>query len=99
MNMVYGDSVNGIAAAGGSFSRNPLYPNARVDVERSIAKVESLDCDVLVSAHPEASGLWEKKAKQAQLGNMAFVDGDGCRKYAAKAREVLAKTLAAEAGK
>jgi predicted alpha/beta superfamily hydrolase/glyoxylase-like metal-dependent hydrolase (beta-lactamase superfamily II) len=96
MHMVYGDSVNGIAAEGRSFSRNPLYPNARADVERSIATVESLDCDVLVSAHPELSGLWEKKAKQAELGNAAFVDRDGCRKYAAKARAVLAKTLAAE---
>jgi predicted alpha/beta superfamily hydrolase len=97
MNIVYGDSVNGIAADGRSFSRNPLYPNARADIERSIATVESLDCDVLVSAHPELSGLWEKKAKQAALGNAAFVDRDGCRKYADKARAVLAKTLAAEA--
>jgi metallo-beta-lactamase class B len=96
MNMVYGDSVNALAAAGLSFSRNPLYPNARADVERSIATVESLDCDVLVSAHPEASGLWEKKAKQAELGNAAFIDRDGCRKYAATARAMLVKTLAAE---
>jgi metallo-beta-lactamase class B len=99
MNMVYGDSVSAVAADGRSFSRNPLYPNARADVERSIAVVESLDCDVLVSAHPEASGLWEKKARQAELGNAAFIDRDGCRKYAAKAREMLAKTLAAEAGR
>jgi metallo-beta-lactamase class B len=99
MHMVYADSVTAVVADGRSFSRNPLYPNARADIERSIATVESLDCDVLVSAHPEFSGLWEKKAGQAQLGNMAFVDRDGCRKYAAKAREMLAKTLAAEAGK
>jgi metallo-beta-lactamase class B len=96
MNMVYGDSVNALAAADLSFSRNPLYRNARADVERSIATVESLDCDVLVSAHPEASGLWEKKAKQAELGNAAFIDRDGCRKYAATARAMLVKTLAAE---
>jgi predicted alpha/beta superfamily hydrolase/glyoxylase-like metal-dependent hydrolase (beta-lactamase superfamily II) len=98
VNVVYGDSLNALAAEGRSFSRNPLYPNARADVERSIAAVESLDCDVLVSAHPELSGLWEKKAQQAKLGNAAFIDPDGCRKYAAKARASLAKTLAAEAG-
>lgn len=97
MNIVYGDSVNALAADGRSFSRNPLYPNARADVERSIATVEALDCDVLVSAHPELSDLWEKKTRQAALGNAAFVDRDGCRKYAAKARAYLAKTLAAEA--
>jgi metallo-beta-lactamase class B len=96
LNMVYGDSLNALAADGRSFSKNPLYPNARADVERSIATVEALDCDVLVSAHPEQSELWDKKAKQAQLGNAAFVDRDGCRKYAAKARATFAKVLAAE---
>lgn len=99
MNMVYGDSLTAVVADGLSFSRNPLYPNARADIERSIATVEALNCDVLVSSHPEASGLWEKKAKRATLGNAAFVDPEGCRKYAAKARAMLAKTLAAEAAK
>jgi predicted alpha/beta superfamily hydrolase/glyoxylase-like metal-dependent hydrolase (beta-lactamase superfamily II) len=98
MNMVYGDSLNAVTAAGWSFSKNPLYPTARADIERSIAKVESLNCDVLVSAHPEQSGLWDKKEKQAQLGNAAFVDPEGCRKYAATARAMLAKTLATEGG-
>jgi predicted alpha/beta superfamily hydrolase/glyoxylase-like metal-dependent hydrolase (beta-lactamase superfamily II) len=96
LNMVYGDSVNAVTADGRSFSKNPLYPQARADIERSMATVEALDCDVLVSAHPEQSDLWEKKAKQAQFGNAAFIDPDGCRKYAAKARAILAKTLAAE---
>lgn len=96
MNMVYGDSLTAVAAEGRSFSRNPLYPNARADIERSIAALESLACDVLVSAHPEFSDLWARKAKQAELGNAAFIDRDGCRKYAAKARAYLDKTLLAE---
>jgi predicted alpha/beta superfamily hydrolase/glyoxylase-like metal-dependent hydrolase (beta-lactamase superfamily II) len=97
MNIVYGDSLNPVAADSLSFSRNPLYPQARADLERSIATVESLDCDILVSAHPEFSGLWEKKAQQAARGNAAFVDQDGCRKYAAKAKAALAEKLADEA--
>jgi metallo-beta-lactamase class B len=96
MNMVYGDSLTGIAADGRSFSKNALYPQARADIERSIAAVEALECDVLVSAHPEFSDLWERKAKQAERGNAAFVDREGCRKYAAKARATLAKTLLTE---
>jgi predicted alpha/beta superfamily hydrolase/glyoxylase-like metal-dependent hydrolase (beta-lactamase superfamily II) len=97
MRIVYGDSLNPVAADRLSFSKNPLYPQARADLERSIAAVESLDCDILVSAHPEFSGLWEKKARQALLGNAAFVDPDGCRKYAAKAKAALAEKLADEA--
>jgi metallo-beta-lactamase class B len=96
MNMVYGDSLTSVAAEGRSFSRNPLYRNARADIERSIAAVESLECDVLISAHPEFSDVWERKAKQAELGNAAFVDRDGCRNYAAKARAWLNKTLVSE---
>ena len=96
MHMVYADSINAIAAKGRSFSRNPLYPSARADVERSIAKVEALDCDVLVSAHPEGSDLWERLAQRATLGSAAFVDRTACRTYAAKARARLVATLADE---
>ena len=97
MHMVYADSLTAVAADGRSFSRNPLYPNARADIEHSIATVEGLECDVLVSAHPDFADLWERKARQPQLGNAAFVDRDACRTYAANARTWLAKTLAAEA--
>jgi len=91
MHMVYADSLTAIAADGRSFSRNAQYSNARADVERSIAKVEGLECDVLVSAHPDFSDVWERKESKT------FVDRDACRKYAAVARKWLAKTLAAEA--
>jgi metallo-beta-lactamase class B len=96
MNMVYGDSLTSVAAEGRSFSKNPLYRHARADIERSISAVESLECDVLISAHPEFGDLWERKAKQAELGNAAFVDREACRKYAAKARAWLNKTLVSE---
>jgi metallo-beta-lactamase class B len=91
MHMVYADSVTAIAADGRNFSRNPLYPKARADVERSIAMIEGLECDVLVGAHPDFSDLWERKESKT------FVDPDACRKYAANGRAWLAKTLAAEA--
>ena len=97
MHVVYADSLTAVAADDRSFSRNPLYPNARADVERSIATVEGLECDVLVSAHPDFADLWERKARQSEFGNAAFVDRDACHKYAANARAWLAKTLAAEA--
>jgi metallo-beta-lactamase class B len=97
VNVVYADSLNALAAEGRRFSGNPLYPEAQADVERSIATMEALRCDVLIAAHPEASGLWERKAKQPALGDAAFIDTDACRNYTAKARATLARTLAAEA--
>jgi len=97
VNLIFADSVFAVAAAGRRFSGNPLYPQARADVERSMAMIESLPCDVLIAAHPEFGGLWERKAKQVELGNAAFIDTSACRSYVAAARSMLAKTLAAEA--
>jgi metallo-beta-lactamase class B len=97
VNVVFADSLIAVAAKGLRFSGNPLYPHAQADVERSIATMEALPCDVLVAAHPEAGGLWERKARYEALGGAAFIDADVCRGYAAKARASLAQTLAAEA--
>jgi metallo-beta-lactamase class B len=96
-NMVYADSLYALSGNGVRFADNPGYPNAKAAVEGSIATVESLKCDVLVPAHPELGGLWERKAKQPARGNAAFIDKDACRNYAAKARAWLAKTLAEDA--
>lgn len=98
VNVVFGDSLTALAAEGRRFSGNPLYPQAQADLEHSIALVDALPCEVLVSAHPEFGELWEKKAKQATLGDAAFIDPAACRKYAEGARTWLAKTLAAENG-
>jgi metallo-beta-lactamase class B len=97
VNLIFADSVFALAAKGRRFSGNPLYPQAQTDVERSMATIESLTCDVLIAAHPEAGGLWERKAKQAKMGNAAFIDTTACRSYVAKGRAMLAETLAAEA--
>lgn len=96
-NMVYADSVNAIGTGAFRYGGNPVYPSARADIERSIETIASLQCDILISAHPEASDLWTRQAKQAALGNQAFIDTQACRTYAAAGRAKLAKTLAAEA--
>jgi len=98
VNMVYADSLNAIRNLAFRYSGDPAYPNARGDIERSIAKVAALPCDVLVSSHPEGSGLWQRHAQRALLGNAAFVDKGACRAYADKGRARLQKTLAEEAG-
>jgi metallo-beta-lactamase class B len=95
--IVYADSLNAIAAKPFRYSGSAAYPQARADVERSIAKVAALPCDILVSAHPDASGLWERQSRQAELGDAAFIDTGACRDYAKRARAVLESTLAAEA--
>ena len=99
MNMVYADSLTALGAGTFRYSGNTVYPNAKRDIERSIARVAALPCDILVTAHPDASGLLEKQVKQKQLGNAAFVNPGACVAYADAGRERLAKTLAEEAQK
>ncbi|GGY88887.1 subclass B3 metallo-beta-lactamase [Pseudoduganella plicata] len=96
VDMVFADSLNAIGANGFKYGGDPRYPQARADVAASIAKVAGFRCDVLISAHPEGSELWERKARQAKLGNAAFIDAEACRKYGAKAKARLAKQLAGE---
>jgi metallo-beta-lactamase class B len=99
MNMVYADSLNAIAGPGFRYSANTVYPNAKADIERSIARVAALPCDILVTAHPDASDLLGRQAKQKQLGNVAFVDPGACVSYADTGRRRLAQTLAEEPAK
>jgi metallo-beta-lactamase class B len=95
--MVYADSLTAIANAPFRYSGSSLYPTARADIEGSIAKIASLDCDILISAHPDASDLWQRLARQPAQGNAAFIDTSACRAYAAKGQAKLASTLAEEA--
>lgn len=97
--MVYADSLTAISAKPFRYSGNTLYPRARADIEKSIATIAALDCDVLVSAHPEVGDLWVRKEQQARLGNKAFIDAHACSNYAAKARVRLASTLVEEAAR
>ena len=97
MNMVYADSLNAFGLHGFRYSGDARYPEAKADIERSIARVAALPCDILVSAHPEAGGLFERHARQANEGSTAFIDRDACRRYADGGRQRLEKTLAQEA--
>jgi metallo-beta-lactamase class B len=94
LHFVYADSLNPVSAPQFRFSADA----ARVaSFEQSIARVETLPCDVIVAAHPNLVDL-ERKLKDAKAGAgwKAFVDPAGCRTYAAAARQRLVTRLAEE---
>lgn len=93
--MVYADSLNAITDGKFRYTGSPLL----AAMQQSIATVAAFDCDILVSAHPEGSDLWQRHARSAQEGNVAFIDRDACRHYAQKGQQRLEQTLAAEAAK
>lgn len=92
LDLVFADSQTAAAAQGFRFSRNDSYPTVLTDFERAFALLESIPCDLLITPHPTASSLWERRRSATGL-----VDPEGCRRYAATAREGLARRLAQEA--
>ncbi|MEX0600248.1 MAG: subclass B3 metallo-beta-lactamase [Rhodothermales bacterium] len=89
LNHVYADSQTPVSADGYRFSD-------RLDLarfERGYATLEDLPCDILITPHPSASSFWERRA-----GPEGLVDPGACGRYAASAREQLARRLATERG-
>lgn len=92
LSFVYADSRTPVSADGFRYSDGP-YATAVADFERGAALLERLPCDVLVTPHPGASGLWQRVA----AGTEGLVDASACRRYAAAGREQLRRRLAREA--
>jgi metallo-beta-lactamase class B len=96
LDIVYADSQTPISADGFSFLRNDRYPDAVADFERGHAVLEGLRCDILVTTHPAATGLWERLEARERGEAEALVAPDACRRYAANARAQLARRLEQE---
>ena len=94
--MVYGDSQSAISADGFFYSRSATYPTALADFAAGFAALESVACDILVTPHPEATGLWERLAKRDAGDRDAMREVGACARYAAGARERLAQRLEKE---
>jgi len=99
LNMVYGDSLNAISDTTFKYSGDSRYPNARKDMQASIAAIAGARCDILIAAHPEANGLWNVIDVQGRGDRTKLVDSTACKRYAAAADDRFRKRLESEAKK
>jgi metallo-beta-lactamase class B len=90
LNIVYADSLNPVSADGFRFQ------SIASQFRASIAKIAALPCDVLLTAHPDASETIEKLSASADGGARELSTGNACAAYAAQAREKLDARLASE---
>lgn len=88
LRIVYADSLTPISADGFLYSENAA---AVAGFHRAFDLLEDLPCDILLTPHPGASAMAGRRTGDG------LVDPDACRKYAATAREQLARRLAKEA--
>ena len=94
LNMVYADSLSAVSEDGFLFSRRSQYPHAE-DFEGSFAFLARVPCDLLITPHPEASGLWDH-LEQRKTNPEALVNSNACRIFAGSLREKLKERLATE---
>ncbi len=97
--VVYADSLTPISDDDFLFTKSKDGPRAVEDFHHSYAVLKSLPCDILLTPHPDASGMWERLAKAAHVSAAeAWSDSAACAQYAAAAEQKLEKRLAQERG-
>lgn len=87
--IVYVDSLTAVSTDNYRFTDHPALV---AQFRASIAKVAALDCDILLTPHPNASKLDQRLA----LGQ-PLLDPNGCKAYAAQLSKNLDERLAKEA--
>ena len=96
-NIVYADSLTPVSAKGFRFSDDTRHPQLLAGFEKSFAFLESAPCDVLVTTHPEISGLWERlAARERGVKPDPMVNDKACRDLAERGRQALKERLAQE---
>ena len=98
-NIVFADSLNPISADGFKFSSSRDYPHALDDFEKSFRFLETTQCDILITTHPEASNLWDRLAAREKGATPdPMVNPLACKDLAKSTRERLSQRLAEEHG-
>lgn len=92
--MVYADSLTAISDDVFRYSDDASHPGYLAAFRDSIARIAGLDCDVLVTPHPSASGLWQRIGPTA---DRPLAGPGACEAYARAAGERLERRLAEEA--
>ncbi|MBI3790760.1 MAG: subclass B3 metallo-beta-lactamase [Gemmatimonadetes bacterium] len=94
--VVYADSQTPVSDDAFRFTRSRTYPAALQDFERGLARLESLKCDILLTPHPDASGLWQRVARRDAGEPDALSEPNACATFVAAARERIAQRVARE---
>lgn len=97
LEIVYADSLTPVSAPGFRFTGDDTHPGIVDQFRKSIAIVEKLPCDILLSVHPGFSDMDGKLERRAQApGVDPFIDPLACGAYAADATRRLDERIEEE---
>jgi metallo-beta-lactamase class B len=100
LSLVYSDSMTPVSAEGFRFSDSREYPSAVQDFEKSFAFLRATPCDILLTSHPDASGLWHRlEGRQSGARPDPVVAPEACKELAGRAAEQLRRRLESEKGR
>lgn len=100
LSLVYSDSMTAVSSDSFRFSDSREYPTAVHDFEKSFAFLRSTPCDILLTSHPDASGLWQRlEDRRKGIKPDPFVVPNACRELAGRASEQLRRRLESEKGR
>jgi metallo-beta-lactamase class B len=94
LNMVYADSLTAVSAPNYKFT---VHADLLKGFEKSYAFLENTPCDILITTHPEISGLWERLKRRNQgVKPDPMIDSAACGNLAGNAREQMQKRVQSE---
>ena len=93
--VVYADSLTPVSLGDFRFTGGNGRPDISASFREAIERLARLKCDVVVSTHPGFTDTLDKLAATTPARN-AFIDPQGCQRYAAQARARLDKRIATE---
>jgi metallo-beta-lactamase class B len=97
LNLVYSDSMTPVSADGFRFTDSSEYPAAVKDFEKSFAFLKTTPCDILLTSHPDASGLWQRlEGRGRGVKPDPLVAPNACKELAGRAAEQLRNRLEIE---
>jgi len=100
LSLVYSDSMTAVSSDEFRFSDSREYPTAVQDFEKSFAFLKSAPCDILLTSHPDASGLWQRlEGRQRGVRPDPMISPNACKELAGRAAEQLRRRLESEKGR
>jgi metallo-beta-lactamase class B len=93
LSIVYADSVSAISSDDYRFSDHRA---ALEGFQKSFAFLRAASCDLLLTAHPEASGLWQRLERRDKGDSDAMTDTNACKTLADRSEDQLRQRLATE---
>lgn len=96
LDLVYADSQTPVSADDFFFTHGSSYATGIADFEHGFSVIEHLPCDILLTPHASASSLWDRVSRRDAGDANGLVDTTACARFAANARQQLAKRIERE---